>query len=1054
MNSSTTPSASALAEVWPLSPMQEGMLYHASLDDDAPDVQVIQQTQFVDGPLDAERFRASWEIVLDRHAALRACFHRRKSGAPVQLVFREAKLPWAEFDLSHLTEAEALAEVGSIAEGERARRFDLARPPLLRLALVRLGPERHCLVTTGHHLVMDGWSRAIIEADLLRVYAAGGVASGLRPAGSYGAYLAWLDRQDKEAARAAWRAELAGADGSALGLPERQTTAAGLPARELVHHSPEFTSALVDFARRHGLTLNTLVQGAWAVVLARLARRRDVVFGAVVSGRPAELPGAEQTVGLFIGTVPVRVRLDGSTPILDVLAEVQERQSALISHHHLGLPEIQKLGGANFDTVVAFENYADPAPGSAATGGLGLTLREYHQATPYAISLVVMPGERLGTDLQYQADVVDPVLAREVHRGLVRVLEGMIADPRVAVGRLDVFGDVERGPVVDRRSGTGEAAASPLDLFRRQVEARPDATAVVAGDRVWSYAELDEWAGRLAGALAARGVRRGDRVGVVLERSVEVLVAWLGVWRAGAAFVPVSPDYPADRVAFMLADSAVAAVVCSAVTSDVVPEDRERIVLDEAVEGVAPRVPIGADDLAYVMYTSGSTGTPKGVLVPHGAAAVLVGDPGWGLGPGDTVLVHAPHTFDASVYDVWVSLVSGARLVIAEPGVVDAERLAAHVAGGVTSAMFMAGQFRALAQESPESFAGLREVWTGGDVVTPEVVERVRRACPRLRVGQIYGPTENTVCVAWSMIEPGEHVGPVLPIGGPLAERRLYVLDDFLRPLPPGVPGELYLAGAGISHGYLGRPPLTSERFVADPFVRGERMYRTGDVVHWTGAGELVFVGRADSQVKVRGFRVEPGELEAVLAGLPGVDQAVVVVRDGRLIGYAVSDADLDPARLREQVAAVLPEYLVPAAVVVLHALPVTPNGKIDRAALPDPDFGGLVSGREPVTEVEQALCALFAEVLGLERVGADDSFFQLGGDSLLSMQLAARAHRDGIAFGAREVFEHRTPAGIALVVERGANGAAAGESAATGVALLDLGQDEIDEFEDEFDAG
>nr|ADU56040.1 hypothetical protein CA37-17 [uncultured organism CA37] len=998
--------------------MQEGMLYHALIDEQAPDLHLIQQSQIIDGPLDTVRFRRSWETLLNRHAALRACFHRRKSGETVQLIPRQVEFPWAECDLSDLAEDDALAEVIVIAEKERATRFDLAKAPLLRLMLIRLGPERHCLVTTSHHVLMDGWSRAILESDLLDIYEAGGVVSGLGPAGSYRDYLAWLGRQDKEAARSAWRAELSGADGSALGTPEGPGKAPELPAREVIRHSPEFTSALVRFARRHGLTLNTVVQGAWALVLARLARRTDVVFGATVAGRPAELPGVEECVGLFINTVPVRVRLDGGQPVLEMLTELQQRQSALIAHQHLGLPEIQKLGGASFDTIVVFENYADPAVASNTPRSLSLTLQDFHQASPYVITLGVMPGASLETEVQYHPEMLDARVAEEALHGLVRVLERMVAEPGAVVGRLDVVGEPGRELTIKRWNETGDAvgASSAVDLFRRQVQRAPDATAMTAGDRSWSFKELDEWSGRLARALTDRGVRRGDRVAVMLERSAEVLAAWLGVWKAGAAFVPVDPDYPADRVAFMLADSAVAAVMCREETSGAVPAGHERITVEDPVEGEVAPVAIGPDDLAYVMYTSGSTGTPKGVAIPHGGVAALAGDPGWEMGAGDAVLMHAPHTFDASLYDVWVPLLSGARVMLAEPGVVDAERLVAHVADGLTAVNFTAGQFRALAQESPESFSGLRAVSTGGDVVPLGALERVRRACPRLRVWHSYGPTETTLCAAWTTIEPGDQIGPVLPIGRPLPGRRLYVLDVFLRPLPPGVAGDLYIAGVGVARGYLGSPALTGERFVADPFASGERMYRTGDVAYWTDDGELVFAGRADNQVKIRGYRVEPGEIETVLADQPGVDQAVVLARDGRLIGYVVSGGEVDPVRLREQVARVLPDYMVPAAVLALDALPVTANGKVDRDALPDPDFSGRVSDREPVTAAERVLCGLFAEVLGLERVGVDDSFFEVGGDSITSMQLAVRARRDGMIFGAREVFEYRTPAGLAAI--------------------------------------
>ncbi|MFD0819568.1 condensation domain-containing protein, partial [Micromonospora zhanjiangensis] len=528
MNTPTTSPGSALAEVWPLSPMQQGMLYHTSLDEQAPDLHLIQQSQIIDGPLDPVLFRRSWAALLDRHAALRACFHRRKSGESVQLIPRRVELPWTEYDLSDLAEDAACAEVSAIAERERARRFDLTKAPLLRLALIRLGPERHCLVTTSHHVLTDGWSQRILESDLLAIYQAGGDAGGLKPAGSYRDYLAWLDGQDKEAARAAWRTELAGADGSSLGTPEAPGKAPELPVRAVVRHSPEFTSALVRFARRHGLTMNTLVQGAWALVLARLARRTDVVFGATVAGRPPELPGVEECAGLFINTVPVRVRLDGGQPVLRMLTELQQRQSALISHHHLGLPEIQKLGGASFDTILVFENYAGPA--ADAPGDLRLTLRDYHQASPYAIALGVMPGESLQTEAQYHPALIDARVAEDALHALTRVLERIVAEPAAVVGRLDVIGVAERGLTVERWNRTGDpvAASSAVELFGRQVAKAPEATAITAGDRSWSFGELDEWSGRLARVLTDRGVRRGDRVAVLLERSAEVLAAWLG----------------------------------------------------------------------------------------------------------------------------------------------------------------------------------------------------------------------------------------------------------------------------------------------------------------------------------------------------------------------------------------------------------------------------------------------------------------------------------------------------------------------------------------------
>ncbi|MFF3750433.1 amino acid adenylation domain-containing protein [Streptomyces sp. NPDC002018] len=1016
MTSTTPVHGSALAEVWPLSPLQEGLLFHAEYGGQGPDLYTLQRTDLLEGPIDAGRLRASWRALLDRHPALRASFHRRKSGRTVQLIPREVALLWREVDLSDtdLTEEETLAEVRRLAAEERARRFDLAKAPLLRLLLVRRTPGRHWTVMTSHHILLDGWSMPVMLTELAAVYAAGGDASGLGPAPTFRDHLAWLSRQDKDAARAAWRAELADVDGPTLVAPADPERAPVLPEKQELTLSGELSDALAGLARGHGLTVNTVMQGAWAMLLARLTGRTDVVFGATVAGRPAELPGVESMVGLFINSVPVRVRLDADRPVLRLLTELQARRSALLPHQHLSLPEIQRVGGpgAVFDTMLMFENYPRPPEEASAPGALAFTHIEGHQATHYALTLGVMPGTPMKVHVTYRPDAVDTDVARDLLGRLEWVLEQLVADPSVPVGRVGLVGPLERGLVVEgwnATAGDAPSASSVLELFRARVVEAAGAVAVVEGERVVSYGELDAASARVAAYLRGRGVGRGDRVAVRLERSAGLIAALLGVWKAGAAYVPVDSAYPAERVAFVVRDSA-----------PVVTIDDPSVLA--AVGGEPPVVETAGDDLAYVMYTSGSTGMPKGVAVPHASAAALVSEAGWGVGPGDVVLFHAPHAFDISLFEVWVPLVSGARVVVAEPGVVvDAAAVRRHVAAGVSHVHVTAGLFRVLAEEAPDCFEGVREVLTGGDVVPLEAVERVRAACPEVRVRHLYGPTEVSLCATWHLFEPGEEQGDVLPLGRPLNNRQVYVLDPFLQPVPPGVTGELYVAGAGLARGYLGRAGLSAERFVASPFADGERMYRTGDLVRWTTGVELVFVGRADAQVKIRGFRVELGEVEAVLAAQPGVAQAVVVAREERpgekrLIGYLVpSGEELDTGAVRDQVAGSLPEYMVPAALVVLDALPLTVNGKVDHKALPAPEFAASAS-REPRTAAEKLMCELFAEVLGLKRVGVEDSFFELGGDSIMSMQLAARGTRRGVVFGAQDVFEHETPAAIAAV--------------------------------------
>ncbi|MFH8980053.1 non-ribosomal peptide synthetase [Streptomyces varsoviensis] len=1028
---------SMVEDVWPLSPLQEGLLFQAAFDDEGPDVYTVQSSLAVDGPLDADRLRASWEALAERHAALRACFRWVSGARMAQVIARRVTLPWQEADVSALGGAEeALAEAERLAGEERARRFDLTAPPLLRLLLIRMGPARHRLVVTSHHILMDGWSMPVLLSELSAVYAAGGDASALPRTTSYRDYLAWLGRQDKDAARTAWRTELAGIEEPTLIVPADPERAPVVPEDALIDVPEEPTRRLAELARRHRLTVNTVVQGAWALVLSRLTGRTDVVFGATVAGRPPELPHVESMVGLLINTLPVRVRLDGARSALAVLQELQERQSALTSHQHLSLAEVQKLGGpgALFDTLMVYENLphspdGPPGPGALSLEPDGLSRNGAH----YPLTLGVFPGPRMSMRLSFRPDLLSPGEARAIGRRVVRVLEQMVADPSAPVGRIAVLDESEHRLAIGE-SEAKEAppiGASAVELIAGRAARDPAAIAIVDGGQALTYGELMAESGRLAAYLGDLGVRRGDRVAVLMERSARLLAALLAVWRTGAAYVPVDPAYPAERVAFMLADSGPVAVVCTGATRHMVPVDSTArpVVLDDPTVAAevsgrpADRRPerVTAQDLAYVMYTSGSTGVPKGVAVPHGAVAGLVGDRGWSVGAHDAVLMHAPHAFDASLFEAWVPLAAGGRVVMAPPGVVDPQRIREAAAGGVTTVHLTAGSFRVIAEESPGCFTGLREVLTGGDVVPVEAVARVRQECPEVAVRHLYGPTEVTLCATWHLAAPGQPMGPRLPLGRPLDNRRVYVLDAFLQPVPPGAAGELYIAGTGLAHGYLGRSGPTAERFVACPFAPGERMYRTGDLVRRTGGGELLFIGRSDGQVKIRGFRVELGEVEAALAAHPSVAQAVVDARaDGPgerlLMGYIVLDGqEVDPELIREQVAKVLPDYMVPADLLVLGELPLTPNGKVDRTALPAPDFAERVSDRAPGNETEEVLCGLFAEVLGLERVGVEDDFFRLGGESGLAMRLLGRIReRFEAGMSMRQFFLAATPAGVA----------------------------------------
>ncbi|WP_126900393.1 non-ribosomal peptide synthetase [Streptomyces sp. WAC 01325] len=1014
-----------LAEIWPLTPLQEGLLFHAAYDDQGPDVYEGQWTLELSGRLDAARLRAAWNGVAARHATLRAGFHRLASGRLIQGVVADVAIPWREVDLSGLGAEETAARLAETAAQEQTERFDPARPPLLRLVLVRMSEERHRLMVVTHHILFDGWSMSVVLDEVAALYASGGDDSALGPAPSFRDHLAWLARQDKEAALTAWRAELAGVDEPTLVDP-RERAKASADAGFLTRDFPEdFTARLVAFARAGGLTVNTLLQGAWALVLSRLTGSTDIVFGAPVAARPTELPGVEGMVGVFMNTVPVRVPLDGGQRMLDMLTALQGRQSALIGSHHVGLSELQKLTGSRsaFDSVLVFENYPRAVGSAESHDGLRTDHVSTVEGTHYPLTLGIVLADHLQVRLAHRLAVFSEGDAEGLVHALTRVLEQVIADPSMPVGRMAVPG-VAADPTPLRETSEAHTETSPLPphRFTDQVARTPTATALIAADRELTYAELARAAERLAHRLAARGIGPDTRVAVLAPRSVELITALLGIALAGGAYVPVDPDHPADRIAFVLADAAPAAVLCTTRTRPMVPEgftgpvltldeDRPQGDLDDGRTLTAP----DADHIAYVIHTSGSTGTPKGAAVTWGGLRNLVADriERYGIGTDTRLVQLVSPSFDVSMADIWPTLCAGGRLVLAPPGGHTTgdelgDLLADH---GITHAVIPAVQLTHLPDRE---LPALRVLVSGGDALPADTR---RRWAARCDLHNEYGVTEATVVS--TVTAPLDDAGP-LTIGRPIARAGVHVLDGFLRPVPPGVTGELYVTGTGVARGYLNRPALTAHRFVPDPRTGGGRMYRTGDLVRRTHGGELVFLGRADEQVKLRGHRIELGEVEAVLSDHPDVEQAVAAIHDARLIGYVVpGDGRVpDPSAVRAHTSRTLPDHMVPAAVVVLDELPLTPNGKLDREALPQPDFASEAVGREPRTPAEEVFCTAVAETLGLDRVGADDSFFVLGGDSITSLQLVTRARQAGLVVTPRQIFDEKTPERLALVAE------------------------------------
>ncbi|WP_189198570.1 non-ribosomal peptide synthetase, partial [Micromonospora fulviviridis] len=1019
----------------------------------------------LDGDLDRAALAAAVRDVLDRHEVLRTIFPLH-DGEPVQQVL---PLDATGFALSVVDVA--AEEVAAEVDRAMAYGFDLAGEIPLRAWLFAVSPTEHVLVLVVHHIAADGWSMGPLLRDLADAYAArrAGHAADRPPLPvQYADYALWQrevlgDEDDPESLVAEqvgyWRRTLAGAP-EELPLPvdrprpvtpsyRAHTAELSLPA--------DTHRRLLELARAHGATLFMVLHAATAMLLSRLGAGRDVPLGSLVAGRTDE--GLNDLVGCFVNNLVIRVDLTGDPTFLDVLGRV--RETALDAFGHQDVPFeklVEELAPARslarqpLFQVMATVETADlfsardtatlelpglrvtPLFGEQAVRGLDLdlVLSESHtDGEPAGLR-----GSLVGAADLFEADTVARIAGQ-----VARVLAAVAADPGLRLRTLDPLGADERDRILRDWNATTVPVPDGLvpALFSAQAARTPGAPAVVSGGVKLSYRQLDERSNRLARHLVRAGVGPESVVALLLTRSADLMVAILGVLKAGGAYLPIDPDQPADRIGYVLADAAPVLALAQTATAGSAPAGLPVLLLDDPATrrriGRARKTPLTDADRsapllpghpAYVIYTSGSTGRPKGVVVSHAGFVNLSASHGrFGVGPGGRVAQFASVGFDMFCEEWLLALLSGAALVTVPPD----RRL------GADFAAFLMDQRVTHATLPPAVVATIPDgaldssfvLDVGGDACPPELVARWT-AEGRVMFNS-YGPTETTVNAAVWRCRP-DLPGGAVPIGSPIANTRVYVLDDALNPVPPGVTGELYVSGSGLARGYLGRAGLTGERFVACPFEAGARMYRTGDRVRWTADGELVFAGRADDQVKIRGFRIEPGEVEAVLADHPDVAQVAVIARedapgDIRLVGYVVPAEGADPdglvAAVRGHATERLPGYMVPSAFVPLDALPLTVNAKLDRAALPAPDYAGAAgAGRAPATVREELICQAFADVLGLDRVGVDDDFFALGGHSLLVVSLVEWLRRRGVPVSVRALFTTPTPAGLAAVAGTG----------------------------------
>ncbi|MBS2962967.1 amino acid adenylation domain-containing protein [Actinocrinis puniceicyclus] len=1002
------------------------------------------------GRLDVEALREALADVVERHEALRTTFPET-DGVPYQRILdpSDAGIELAVTAIGQDELARAVAE-------EARHAFDLSARVPLHGRLFALAPDDHVLVLVMHHIAADGWSLAPLARDLVAAYRAR--RSGRRPDWQplrvqYADYTLWQeallgDPQDPESL---WSRQLAYWRAALDGMPERIALPVDRPHPAQASHRGETVTfrwdaglhrRLADLARSSNASMFMLVHAALAALLHRLGAGDDIPIGAATAGRADE--ATEDLVGLFVNTLVLRVDTSGAPSFRTLLDQVRERSLDAYAQQDLPLDAlVEALKPTRslshhplFQVVLSWQNtpeatlalpdlHARVLPTATGTARMDLAL-----AVTQLRDAAAGPAGIEGI-AEYNTDVFTRATVSSIVDRLERVLRAAAEDPDIPIDRIDLLSAQERHWLVTGCNETARALpeASLPQLFEAQAGRTPERIAVVSGDDELSYAGLEAAANRLARRLQTLGVSAESAVAVLMQRSTDLLVAILAIAKAGGVYVPLDPRYPASRMELIVRETGATVLLtdhetpCPVDVPHVVAVDHREPPGDDG-EGVTP-APIGPDDLAYVMYTSGSTGRPKGVAVTHRNVAGLALDRRWSEGDHKRVLMHSPAAFDASTYEIWVPLLSGGTVVPAPPGNLDAQALELVVRRhGVTAVFLTTALFNLIVEQRPTALSGLKEVWTGGEAVSPAAFSRALRECPGTAFTHVYGPTETTTFALCH--RAALPVGSTVPIGRPMDNTRAYVLDGGLQPVPVSVPGELYIAGDGVARGYLDRPQLTEERFLPDPFgPAGSRMYRTGDIVRRGADGAVEFLGRADEQVKIRGFRIELGEIETALLTHPAVAQAAVAVReeqpgDKRLVGYLVpaGGEGPQPADLRAHLAEQLPQYMLPGVFVVMDELPLTANGKVDRRALPAPDYETSAGDGEPRTPSEQMLCEAFAHILGTGRVGIHDNFFELGGHSLLATRLISHiASVHGVKLPLHDLFEHPTVADLAVRV-------------------------------------
>ncbi|WP_342552941.1 amino acid adenylation domain-containing protein [Paenibacillus sp. FSL R7-0652] len=1036
-----------IENIYSLTPMQKGMWFHSSLD--RQNAAYFEQTRFtMRGALDVQLFERSWMELAKRHRVLRANFVKGPAGEPLQVIYRNKPVGFQYEELLDLRLDEKQAYLNKKAEDDKLRGFDMEHDPLVRFTILRTEDESYHVLWSFQHILMDGWCLAQLTQELFETYS--NLASGKPLAedngADYDAYIEWLEKQDEQAAAAYWTEFLTGYEGQTV-LPGQKE--AVLNDKFTADHvtaelGRELSRRMDRVARGHQITVNTLLQAAWGVLLQKYNGTNDAVFGSVVAGRPAEIPGVESMIGLFINTVPVRVSSEADTLFADLMTKMQERALESGRYEYYPLYEIQARSVQKqnlINHIIAFENYPVDEQmekaGDQQHGDLTIADVQMEEQTNYNFNVTVAPGDEIEIRFDFNAEVFDKDSIERLKGHLVHLLEQVTANPEITVGELELVTEAEKVDLLERFNDTMTEfprGKTLIQLFEEQAGRIPDAAAISLNGQELTYHELNERVNRLARTLRCSGISKGSLVAIMAERSIEMVVGMLAAHKAGAAYVPIDPDYPEERIRFLLEDSGAQVLLIQSRLCKRLAGSESVILLDDESfyhEDGTNLIPgTAATDLACIIYTSGTTGRPKGNLVSHRSIVRIVRNTNYiEITERDHVLQLSSYSFDGAIFDIFGALTNGARLVLVpRETVLEIGQLADLIQHEQISVMLITTAFfNVLVDVNVDCLRDVRAILFGGERVS---VGHVRKALAHIgpgRLNHLYGPSESTVYTTYLPVDFVDESAVTVPIGRPISNTTVYIVDSRNKLLPVGVAGELCIGGEGLVQGYNNRPELTAEKFVDNPFVSGERMYRTGDLAKWLSDGTIEYVGRTDDQVKIRGFRIELGEIEAQLQKVEGIRKATVLARENnsgekQLCAYYEADFEISTSELKNILSQELPAYMIPGYLIQLERLPLTTNGKVDRSSLPLPEES-LQPGEEhtpPRTPLEASLAGIWKSVLGLEHIGVYDDFFDLGGHSLRATTLVSRVHQElNVELPLRDVFRYSRLEEMALAISR-----------------------------------